>query len=151
MSKIENKLFERYCLCWKELDSLWDDTAEKLGLSPTAMMVVMGVAIKEPITQKELCEMWAVNKQTLNSAVKKLIQEEYISLRPSNENFREKLLYFTEKGKALSEKTAVKMGTAEITAFNRLTSEEQKSLVFLMEKCIGFEKEEFKKITGGEK
>ncbi len=115
------------------------------------MMVMMSVASKEPITQKEICEIWAINKQTLNSAVKKLIQEEYISLKPSGENFREKLLYFTEKGKALSEKTAVKMATAEITAFKRLTSGEQETLVSLMEKCIGFEKEEFKKITGGKK
>ena len=55
-----------------------------------------------PCTQKEICRDWLVNKQTINSAAKKLSEEGIIDIAPSPENLREKLLVFTEKGKFLA-------------------------------------------------
>lgn len=101
-----------------------------------------------PCTQKEICDDWYENKQTINSAAKKLIEEGYIDIAPSPENFREKLLTFTEKGKFLAMRTVEKMLAAEKRAFARLSENEQEELIRINKKHYDFLKEEFKKIKG---
>ena len=67
---------------------------------------------------------------------------------PSKENFREKLMVFTEKGSAFAEKTVGKLVKAEKAAFDRFTEEEQKEILRLGRKHYELLKEEFDKIKG---
>ena len=102
----------------------------------------------KPCTQKEICEDWYENKQTINSAAKKLIEEGYIDIAPSPDNFREKLLVFTEKGKFLAARTVGKMLLAEKNAFARLSEKEQDELISINKKYFVLLKEEYDKIKG---
>ena len=101
-----------------------------------------------PCTQKEICRDWLVNKQTINSAAKKLSEEGIIDIAPSPENLREKLLVFTEKGKFLAMRTAGKLVAAEKNAFSRLSEEEQAESIRISLKHYEILKEEFAKIKG---
>ena len=104
-----------------------------------------------PCTQKEICDDWYENKQTINSAAKKLAEEGIIDIAPSPENFREKLLVFTEKGKFLAMRTVRKLIEAEKNAFFRLSEEEQAEAIRISQKHYEILKEEFSKIKGENK
>ena len=101
-----------------------------------------------PCTQKEICDDWYENKQTINSAAKKLAEEGIIDIAPSPENFREKLLVFTEKGKFLAMRTVRKLIEAERNAFNALSEDEQNEAIRITQKYNEILKNEFSKIKG---
>ena len=133
----------------RELDEVYDKSMGLFGLSKGAFMVIYTLYSRErPCTQKEICEDWHENKQTVNSAVKKLIEEGIIDIAPSPENLREKLLTFTEKGKFLAMRTVRKMIEAEKTAFGKLTEEEQKEAARITGKFCELLKKEFEKTKG---
>lgn len=115
----------------------------------SAMMIIWSLYFfGRPCTQKEICSDWLINKQTINSAAKKLIEEGYIDIAPSPENSREKLLVFTEKGKFLAARTVEKLIEAERRAFERLCEEEQREAIRITRKHYEILKEEFSKIKG---
>lgn len=133
----------------RELDEVYDKSMGLFGLSKGAFMVIYTLySLERPCTQKEICKDWHENKQTVNSAVKKLIEEGIIDIAPSPENLREKLLTFTEKGKFLAMRTVRKMIEAEKTAFGKLTEEEQKEAARITGKFCELLKKEFEKTKG---
>ncbi|MBR5872515.1 MAG: MarR family transcriptional regulator [Oscillospiraceae bacterium] len=136
----------------RELEEVYDKSMGIFGLSKGAFMVIYTLySLERPCTQKEICEDWHENKQTVNSAVKKLIEEGIIDIAPSPENLREKLLTFTEKGKFLAMRTVKKLIDAEKTAFGKLTEEEQKEAARITGKFCKLLKKEFEKTEGENK
>ena len=119
------------------------------SVSKSAMMIIWSLYdFGRPCTQKEICDDWYENKQTINSATKKLVEEGYIDISPSPENSREKLLVFTEKGKFLAMRTVRKLIEAERNAFEALSEEEQNETIRITQKYYEMLKNEFSKIKG---
>ena len=144
--------YEEYQSIRRKTDDEWDNAINHFGMAKVQIMIIWTLfCLERPCTQKEICEDWYENKQTINSAAKKLIEEGYIDIAPSPENFREKLLTFTEKGKFLAMRTVAKILFAEKTAFARLSEDEQEKLIDINKKYCGFLKEEFDKIKGENK
>ena len=122
------------------------------SVSKSAMMIIWSLYdFGRPCTQKEICNDWLVNKQTVNSAAKKLAEEGIIDIAPSPENSREKLLIFTEKGKFLAMRTVRKLIEAERNAFNALSEDEQNETIRITQKYYEILKNEFSKIKGENK
>ena len=143
----ENNKYEIYDILRRKENDIYDKILASLGFANSRMKVIWTLyAIERPCTQKEVCDDWFENKQTVNSAVKKLVEEGYIELAPSPENFREKLLVFTEKGRLLAHRTVGKLVEAENTAFSKFSEEEQETMIALREKHNKFIEEEFAKI-----
>lgn len=79
----------------KELDGLYHLYARKSGLSDTAFWILYSVEESQSVyTQKELCEDWSYSRQTVNSALKKLVEQEIIELRPLPGNRKNKQIVF---------------------------------------------------------
>ena len=117
---------EQYQAIRRKTDDEWNSAIDHCGMAKSQMMIIWTLwDFGRPCTQKEICEDWYENKQTINSAAKKLIEEGYIDIAPSPDNFREKLLMLTEKGKFRALHTVEKMVLAEKTAFSALSEEEQ--------------------------
>ena len=150
MFRLEEKSnYERYEAIRRKTDDEYESVISAFGISKSAMMIIFTLySFGRPCTQKEICEDWYENKQTINSAAKKLAEEGIIDIAPSPENLREKLLVFTEKGKFLAMRTVGKLILAEKSAFAKLSSEEQKTAIELGGKFHGYLKEEFAKIKG---
>ena len=144
--------YELYQSISRKTDDEWDGAINRFGMAKGQLMIIWTLfSFGRPCTQKEICDDWYENKQTINSAAKKLIEEGYIDIAPSPENFREKLLVFTEKGKFLATRTVGKMLLAEKNAFNSLSEEEQDELIRISDKHYAFLKKEFFKITKSNK
>ena len=133
----------------RKSDDDWGKTVSLFGMAKGQLMIIWTLFnLGRPCTQKEVCDDWYENKQTINSAAKKLIEEGYIDIAPSPDNFREKLLVFTEKGKFLAARTVGKMLLAEKNAFARLSEKEQDELISINKKHFDLLKEEYDKIKG---
>ena len=141
--------YEEYQSIRRKTDEEYRNAGGSLGITGGVMMIIWTMsAFERPCTQKEVCDDWCENKQTINSAAKKLAEAGIIKIVPSPDNFREKLLCFTEKGSALAKNTVGKLVAAEQNAFNRLAKEEQTEVLRISKKHYELLKEEFDKIKG---
>lgn len=141
--------YEQYQAIRRKTDDEWNSAIDHCGMAKSQMMIIWTLwDFGKPCTQKEICEDWYENKQTINSATKKLIEEGYIDIAPSPDNFREKLLMLTEKGKFRAMRTVEKMVLAEKNAFAGLSEEEQNEFIRIYKKHYEMLKEEFSKIKG---
>ncbi|MBQ7875546.1 MAG: winged helix DNA-binding protein [Oscillospiraceae bacterium] len=144
--------FEQYQTVRRKTDDEWDSAISHFGIAKGQLMIIWTLFdFGRPCTQKEICDDWYENKQTINSAAKKLIDEGYIDIAPSPDNFREKLLTFTEKGRFFAMRTVGRILEAEKNAFSRLSEDEQDQLVRIYGKHCELLKEEFAKIRGENK
>ena len=147
-----DKYYDEYENTRRKISDEYDAVLGSFSLSKGAMMIIWTLsAFGRPCTQKEICTDWCESKQTINSAAKKLAEEGIIDISPSPENFREKLLVFTEKGKFLAMRTIEKMIAAEKNAFSRLSEEEQAEAVRISKKHYELLNEEFGKVKGENK
>ena len=153
MSSLDKKSnFEQYEAIRRKTDDEYESAISAFGLSKSCMMIIFTLySLGRPCTQKEICDDWYENKQTINSAAKKLEEEGIIDMASSPENLREKLLVFTEKGKFLAMRTVGKLIFAEKSAFAKLSEDEQQTAICLSEKFHGYLKEEFEKVKGEDK
>ena len=144
--------YEMYQSIRRKTDDEWNSAINLFGMAKGQIMIIWTLFdFGRPCTQKEICDDWYENKQTINSAAKKLALEGYIDIAPSPENSREKLLVFTEKGKFLAMRTVRKLIEAEKNAFFRLSEEEQAEAIRISQKHYEILKEEFSKIKGENK
>ncbi len=131
----------------RKIDEEYNSIETNFGLSKGSLMIIWTLTeFNRPCTQKEICIDWYENKQTINSAAKKLVADGIIEIIPSPDNFREKLLMLTEKGNNLVEHTTKRLIQAERRAFFRLTDEEQDESLRITQKHYNFIKEEFAKL-----
>ena len=147
-----NNNFEKFQAIRRKTDDEWDCLLNCFGKAKGQMMIIWTLwDFDRPCTQKEICDDWYENKQTINSAAKKLIEEGYIDIAPSPDNFREKLLLLTEKGRFFAMRSVGRMLEAEKKAFGLLSEEEQSELIRIHNKHYGLLKKEFDKIKGENK
>ena len=141
--------YEQYQAIRRKTDDEWNVAINHFGMAKVQIMKIWTLYdFGRPCTQKEICEDWYENKQTINSAAKKLSEEGIIDIAPSPENSREKLLVFTEKGKFLAMRTVRKLIEAERNAFNALSEDEQNETIRITQKYYEMLKNEFSKIKG---
>ena len=108
----------------KELDGLYHLYARKSGLSDTAFWILYSVEESQSVYTQELCEDWSYSRQTVNSALKKLVEQEIIELRPLPGNRKNKQIVLTASGKALVAEIISPLIEAERNSFLKLGEED---------------------------
>ena len=125
---------DEYNRIFKENDEIYREAAKRLGLSDCAFWILYAVRSAEAVlTQSDLCYSQYQPKQTINSALKKLEREGYLSLRCKDDR-RSKQIYLTEKGIDLAKNTVDKVIFAEVDALSGLTTAEQREFLTLFRK-----------------
>ena len=116
---------------YKEQDDLYRAAARGLGLSDCAFWVLYALREAErPMTQSGVCAAVYQPKQTVHSALKKLIGAGCLRLTEGRDR-RSKYLVLTERGEALVRRTVDPVMSAETAAMNTLTETEQAQLLSL--------------------
>lgn len=135
MKEIELCRVQQFNRLWKELDDLYHDIALESGISDSILTILYTVCRMDGrCTQRDVCAMAYVSKQTVNSAIKKLESSGHIYLEQGKG--RDKYICLTEKGEALAAKSAWPLIRTEDGAFSMLTEEEQRQFLFLTEKYV---------------
>lgn len=87
----------------KKMDNVYDKLAKSSGISDTAFWIIYTIKNeKETYKQKDLCVMWSYSKQTINSALKKLEEQNIIKLVSVPENKKDKKIILTDYGEQLA-------------------------------------------------
>lgn len=132
------------CLA-SDLDSLYHQAAQKLGVSDSVLFVLYLVYEKEgKCPLKDIRKETSISKQTLNSALRKLESEDIIYLEQPGG--RAKIVCFTEKGKEYAGHTVARLFSAEYRAFHGWTEEEINQYLMLMEKYNNDFREQIEKM-----
>ena len=116
---------------WKSNDRIYNEStllyhrlARACGLPDCAFWLLYTLRSEEaPLTQTQLSEQLSLPKQTVNSALKKLVEEGVLRLEAADGNLKNKRVCLTEAG-------------VESAAAARLTEEERSALVALSQKLL---------------
>ena len=137
MHKNMNDLNRAMTQIYKEEQQLYHDYALSCGMSSTTIWLLYALSEQSgPVTQAYISSEWCISKQTLNSCLKQLQSGEYVELKPSEENRKNKMINVTEKGTQLIKDTALILVELENQALQEFSVEECELLVKLSSKRV---------------
>lgn len=118
----------------KENDEIYRHLAKRFGMSECTFWILYSLrTAPAPLTQSELCKLLYEPKQTVNSSLKKLETEGYLTLTPGSDR-RSKVIALTKKGFALAKGSADTVISAEEHAMLSLDETEQALFLSLFRK-----------------
>lgn len=117
----------------KENDKLYREAIRDLGISEACFWILYSLRDEPaPLTQSRVVELCGYPAQTVNSALKKLETEGYLTLYTGQDK-RKKILMLTEAGEILAQKTADKVMALESAAICNMTDDQQQQLLTLLQ------------------
>jgi len=125
-----------------EINAVYHEAAQKLGLSDSAMMILYTVCEYEgSCLVSDIYHLSGIAKQTINSALRKLEHEQMIYL----ERFdgRNKKVCLTEKGKTAAQRTVCRIIAMENAVFDGWTDEERQLYLDLTQRFLDEIREQF--------
>ena len=131
-----NRVFDQALMAYnkemKKLDDTYRSAAKTCGMAECAFWILYTLRVEEKsFTQAEICEFLVEPKQTVNSALKKLVAEGYLALSAGTDQ-RSKLVRLTPKGDQLARERVDRIPEAEAEALRRMTPEECERFIQLM-------------------
>ena len=111
--------------------------ARACGLSDCAFWLLYTMREEEgPLTQTQLSERLSLPKQTVNSALKKLVEAGVLRLEAVDGNLKNKRVCLTEQGEALLGHTVDRVIALEGAAVSHLAAEERAAMLSAEEKLL---------------
>ena len=111
----------------KELSSIYQKQSKKFEISETTILILYAIRASENgVTQKEIIEEYLLPKQTVNSAMKKLLDEGKVFV--SEKNGREKRFLLTKEGVKWRPKVQILSLKLRKKHFSRLRKKSRKPL-----------------------
>ncbi|MGN1027216.1 MAG: MarR family winged helix-turn-helix transcriptional regulator [Faecousia sp.] len=136
MAEKTNEILRGFDRADKELSDLYHEIALKIGISDSFFSVFYILYnLGDGCLQKDICCETFANKQTINSAIRKMEQEGYIYLQQGRG--RDMHIFLTDTGKAFAEQNIVPVVQKENAAFAVLKPEEQTELLRLLKIYVG--------------
>lgn len=147
MKEVLNKKWELITRINKEFDELYHKIAIHYNLSDSSFWILYFLyESKRPCTQKEICDNWYFNKQTINSSIKNLEHKGYIRKGYEENNKSNKKIMLTPLGVKVAEKTVLEIMKIEDISFSKISEEDLNKVVNLLQKALTSFKEELNKI-----
>lgn len=117
----DNVFTQEFNQLLKRMDNVYGEFGKNSGLSNTTFWILYTVKEeKTPYKQKDLCDMWLYSKQTINSALKKLEEQNVIELITVEGNKKDKKIVLTEKGKKIVEEFILPINKIEKKALESI-------------------------------
>lgn len=135
----------RYNRIISQIDEVYHEIAVRQGFSDSAMMILCALSDNEGKCRlADLVKQSGTNKQTINSALRKLEKDEIVYLEPAGG--RSKRVCLTEKGYETVENTVNKVLEVEKKIYASWSREEWELYVKLTERYLLQIREEMKEI-----
>ena len=109
-----------------DLYRIW---AKKHQLNYNALVVLYTLNDYKRCTQKQICDWWALPKQTVHGILLDFEKKGYIEVTANEENKRERLIEFTESGKINASSVLEKLYQMEENAMYKIGEEKRKQLI----------------------
>lgn len=111
------------------MNRVYEDYSKMVGLPYTSMQILNLINEIESCSQKFICDVTFLPKQTVNTIVSNFYKDGILELKENPTNRRSKMIYLTEYGKEFTNKIIPKIRNAEIRAMKRLTAEQRKAFI----------------------
>lgn len=135
----------RYNRLLAEIDEVYHNIALSQGFSDSAMAILYALSDNNGQCRlPELIKLSGVNKQTVNSALRKLEKEDIVYLEPAGG--KSKRVCLTEKGFATVHETVERILNVEKKIYSSWSREERELYVQLTERYLYQLREEIKEI-----
>lgn len=109
-----------------DLYRIW---AKNHDLNYNALVILYTLDDYQTCTQKQICQWWALPKQTVHGILLDFEKKGYITISPSSENRKERLVSFTESGRIFASSILNQLHKMEETAMERLGAEKRHQLI----------------------
>ncbi len=119
---------------WQNIDSVYEYYAKSLGLNSTTLYLLHIIYTSEPCTQKQICDIMMLPKQTVNTIVRDYQNKGLLETTESPEDRRHKHIRLTRQGKAYCKQILPPLEEAESYTLEQFTEEERNMMFTLMEK-----------------
>lgn len=120
---------QRFWGVWQDLERVYERYARQRGLSYTSLTILAQVYSDHfdgiDCTQRSICDMTHLPKQTVNSVVSGLCRDGLVELVELPHDRRAKAIHLTEAGIAYARELVEPVNEAERIAFSQLTDEER--------------------------
>ncbi|MEG2857585.1 MAG: MarR family transcriptional regulator, partial [Clostridia bacterium] len=100
-------------------------------------------------TQKDICTLWGMRKQTVNTALSKLLGSGLIELSESDTDKRSKIITLTQLGSDFSEREVQRVIDLEMRALRRMTADEREAMLSTSKRFLELMRLESAADTGG--
>lgn len=124
-----NLLLKEYNSSFKECNEIYRKIAAKLGISESEFMVLYALVEINAVRQKDIVDYFSISKQTINSAVKKLVRNQIVELKQAKG--REMQIILTPAGKIFTQEKMAPIVNCEKKALAAMGKKESQELVRL--------------------
>ena len=133
----QNKTLQEFDRLNRQIDELYHEIAAGRGLSDSAYGILQAMLVlEEGCTQTEVCRYACLNKQTVNSSVRRMVQDGLIELRPGEG--REMCMHLTVRGERVMRERVLPVERAENEVFDEMPIEDQRTILRLMNHYLTF-------------
>lgn len=135
MNDYTAKTLKRYNYLLGEMEAAYHSMALKLELSDSAMMILYIVCEEgDSRLLSEICRLSGLSRQTVNSSIRKLEAQGIVYLEKVGSKNKE--VYLTAAGKALAERTVLRIQQAENAIFASWPIEDVEKYLDLTERFL---------------
>lgn len=137
-----NRMFRAY-------DGIYSTAARKFDIPELSLWIIYGIRQLPDCTQKDIADFVMQPRQSVNSAVKRLMVDGYVCSEPLADDRRAKVLHLTDKGEELASRTADFIIEAEERAICSLPESDWDKFTEFFERLSGAMEKEFTECAGG--
>ena len=106
---------------YREMESIYHEICVKAGISDTDFIVLYSIVeFEDGCCQRKIAKQYSISRQTVNSSVKKLVQNGCVVLESGKGH--DKQIVLTEKGKAMAKQKIMHMTEEERKKLLRLNA-----------------------------
>ncbi len=131
----------------QDVNYTYEQYARVMGINNTAMYIFFLIYQSNTISQKDICEITKIPKQTVNTVVKEYQRKRFIEAVPGKEDRRQKDLHLTQTGMEFCNKLLPPVIEAERRAFEHLSKSKQEQLLKLFDEYNQVFQEEMHKLV----
>ena len=142
-----SRALRRFNYLLSETDAAYHEAASRLGLSDSVMQILYTVCDSdsgERCPLSEVCRRTGISKQTINSSIRKLELNGYITLKHGKG--RQMHIFLTDAGMNLAKERIFPVIEIENKVFDSMPEEESRELLRLSRKYIEMLEENAKEI-----
>lgn len=135
----------RFDSIFQKMDRDYDRYAKSCGMSYSSLAIFQLIWERQPCTQKQLCDITMLPKQTVNSIVLSFLRQGYIEMLDLPEDRRNKAISLSVSGMDFANRIFPKIKCAEDRSMQQFSAQERHVFFELLERFASTFSEELNK------
>lgn len=125
---------QRFDKAFQQMDRAYEKYAKSFNMTYSSLALFQLIWENQPCTQKRLCDITMLPKQTVNTIVMSFVRQGYIEMVEQPDDRRQKSMYLSRSGNQFAQKILPKIKEAENVSIQQFSEEEKDKFFTLLEK-----------------